>query len=1820
MDARALALFQENNVQELKELLLSATLDDLVQVLTAHLARDLPNHDPVKLLRAFYLGLSDRSPQGIERRSRILVKILEWLRTCADGSHSTARLATDVVNCVLSEIDILPAKDVLSCTELIVDVVRNGETPNVKLFEFLPKFLELLAKLDTLSVSDKQTMSGQEKRDLVLDKLCSLKWEPQMVFIVNILACVGHAKGNPDIGSNSKVGKAVSIVSAIREVPSSMKQLEHVINRTIRQLDTVDLHETPSLVYQILLLSKKGARRLVLQGISSHFSRLHAQSVLDVDDDAKNLATLARTEGTIILHITFAIKQDQELGQELLKWMKTGDTHTMTPFTVSLLLAMARIHRFQEPALDFLKSAVVTCIKDALRLQKSPWIMEHSELSPTPINEIMMDIVQMSVYGWEQVIQGLVEHALALLDLAAAGIGGMNLNGAGNFWNPGFWVFLLNEMREAAKSTALSTPQEIAAKLGSTVLLETFRNHEIVRVSMLDEIFSRIISQTKGIAYVLGLFEKIVAECPQALFGHVQRIKEFLESLPNLNSKVAHKLLQAVYPLVDLNPSFRDGLMLTLRKGLFSKELGSRRVALHGFLEILMKMPVSDEEAIAASSQSFGPSFASQRPEHKALTYEIISNLRRCFGQQYEMRAQLYEGFIRLLDSHPDLSPALFEIIFQHFLQYYEADAGINAPLRLEATSPTVAELHLSDYGDTQTAAAVEFRAGNTHMLLSFAESFPQQLDSAGKTLSDLLQRLAKADMEDFELDKSAEYGGGRYLRRFFAVPGNQQTESFVTTCSVGMRNNMLATLLLGSYEAMLEYAFFTGRYTPQSCELVLKLFKRYADLHALVKEKAGGAKGRKTASADASILQLDCGSAVIAFLFGADAAHQEQGRMLLRNEAAFVKYVITGTQAQLTKLAADSSLHMETTFDQLSNLASVLFHEFLASRHNELNPNSQAAAAAAPAANAKKEKGKGVFTSAIECLELTIRIIHDHYSSRFVSFLRENVLGDAEGVEDMKDTEVVERVVKILQRLVVAFISDRIPLHKESTLLTQTISLLSKHFDPAQIDRLRKWAERFCTDQNVEDAGVAKAVVGVLVASDTKVLEFVVKLQFAEDFHAVFGPVQPENEDEELGEVQLKIVNEKTAPAIALLLFSNMEHMLDDLDWCLGKLKKLPKDESQDTQRSTQRASFENHICHILGSIVTILSQVEESRIPETVSEPLLKTLSKAYKVLTALTKYKLTTPKSIHKNYIAVVEFASIMTKHMYQLIPYLQQRQSEVAMEKAHKKKSSKKGGAAGGGSVKIVKEGRTIPNLVYLVEQFDRYLIQLNKKCHVNLMKFVRRSTARDFKIHSNQIVIESSEEEEEDPKKRRRTETPEVGGGENERPAEGGEDEEEEEEEEEHTTSKDLTPLRLLSGAWYDRLLGDTPVAINTRVGYKPLSLFQSDINITSTLQMPTQFIEQVQATNTDTILFLTVFPIDGWDVITDDATQQMVKVIGDLTKGGRRVLLRYASEMNGYWFKYGQQPTKFLANWRKVIPMIRNASNRDNLAIIWGPNSGENYPWNADRILPGTDDFRILDTNSNGRIDTSDDPYSPYYPGDDLVDWVGMSLYWYGPIWPWVNNTRPTADKVAQHMLGHYPNGTRYPSVYSMFSGDGSPGPGVTLNKAPVSKGGKPFLLTETGSTYHLTVHDTATGRMERTLNGDGRVAVKQAWWRQFFNQTFLHTFPKFKAVSFFEFQKFEETTTRDFTNLGVYSGTKDPLTGQTVEDDNAVLKAFKEDVKGYEFIVWANATKGTGATNGGQGGQNSGTQTNAGAKAWETGAGAMVVGAVMAGAVLAGV
>lgn len=100
-------------------------------------------------------------------------------------------------------------------------------------------------------------------------------------------------------------------------------------------------------------------------------------------------------------------------------------------------------------------------------------------------------------------------------------------------------------------------------------------------------------------------------------------------------------------------------------------------------------------------------------------------------------------------------------------------------------------------------------------------------------------------------------------------------------------------------------------------------------------------------------------------------------------------------------------------------------------------------------------------------------------------------------------------------------------------------------------------------------------------------------------------------------------------------------------------------------------------------------------------------------------------------------------------------------------------------------------------------------------------------------------------------------------------------------------------------------------------------------------------------------------PNRGLDDVQDDYyLRDFARAAGD---AGCPIFLRYASEMNGDWTRYGGDPLRYKIKWG----IVRDAMARyaPNVAMVWCVN---NIP---------------------------ERPIQSFYPGDGYVDWVGINLY-----------------------------------------------------------------------------------------------------------------------------------------------------------------------------------------------------------------------------------
>jgi hypothetical protein len=94
------------------------------------------------------------------------------------------------------------------------------------------------------------------------------------------------------------------------------------------------------------------------------------------------------------------------------------------------------------------------------------------------------------------------------------------------------------------------------------------------------------------------------------------------------------------------------------------------------------------------------------------------------------------------------------------------------------------------------------------------------------------------------------------------------------------------------------------------------------------------------------------------------------------------------------------------------------------------------------------------------------------------------------------------------------------------------------------------------------------------------------------------------------------------------------------------------------------------------------------------------------------------------------------------------------------------------------------------------------------------------------------------------------------------------------------------------------------------------------------------------------------------DVRDDDYLNNWAEAAADCGTG---VFLRFAGEMNGDWTAWGRSPDAYRRAFRLVHAVIDR--HAENVALVWAPN-----------------DVPVAQVDS-------------YYPGDDVVDWVGISLY-----------------------------------------------------------------------------------------------------------------------------------------------------------------------------------------------------------------------------------
>ncbi|KAK2107470.1 hypothetical protein P7K49_012635 [Saguinus oedipus] len=982
MDQKILSLAAEKTADKLQEFLQTLKEDDVS--IRKHILLKVNVRLDDKLKGHLTNLLQNQAVKG--KVAGALLRAIfkeECPKLLVESGDLQKETASEIIGLLMLEAHHFPAPLLVELANEFISAVREGSLVNGKSLELLPIILTALATKKENLAYGKGVPSGEESKKQLINTLCSGRWDQQYV---------------------------IQLTSMFKDVPLSAEEVEFVVEKALSMFSKMNLQEIPPLVYQLLVLSSKGSRRSVLEGITAFFNAVDKQhNENQSGDELLDVVTvpsgeLRHVEGTIILHIVFAIKLDYELGRELLKQLKAGQqgdsNNNLSPFSIALLLSVTRIQRFQE------QTSVVKSFKDIQLLQGSKFlqnlvphracvstmileVVKNSILSVTgdhlPAAPFMVHLgIQNSVkrcvkrkglcaelvtqvrfgkcvirhvHSWDHVTQGLVELGFLLMD--------------------SYGPKKVLDGKAFETSLGLSKmPNQHACKLGANILLETFKIHEMVRQEILEQVLNRVVTRASSpISHFLDLLSNIVMYAPLVLQSCSSKVTEAFDYLSFLPLQTVQRLLKAV-------------------------QLDARKSAVAGFLLLLKNFKVLGSLSSSQCSQSLSISQVHadvhghyNSVANETFCLEIMDSLRRCLSQQADVRLMLYEGFYDVLRRNSQLANSIMQTLLSQLKQFYEPKPDLLPPLKLEACILAQGDkISLQEPLDYLLCCIQHCLAWYKNTVIPLQqgeeeeeeeedeeeEAFYQDLDDI---LESITNRMIKSELEDFELNKFED---------------------------------------------------------------VLSLFMCYKKLSDILNEKAGKGKTKMANKTNNSFLSMKCVSSLLTALFRDSTQSHQEGLSVLRSSNEFMRYAVNVALQKVQQLKETG--HMSGPDGQnpdkiFQNLCDITRYTSIPTSVEE---------------SGKKEKGKSISLLCLEGLQKIFSAVQQFYQPKVQQFLRALDVTDKAGEErEDADVSVTQRTafqIRQFQRSLLNLLSGQEEdfNSKEAVLLVTVLTSLSKLLDPS--------------------------------------------------------------------------------------------------------------------------------------------------------------------------------------------------------------------------------------------------------------------------------------------------------------------------------------------------------------------------------------------------------------------------------------------------------------------------------------------------------------------------------------------------------------------------------------------------------------------------------------------------------------------------------------------------------------------------------------------------------------------------------------------------
>lgn len=349
----------------------------------------------------------------------------------------------------------------------------------------------------------------------------------------------------------------------------------------------------------------------------------------------------------------------------------------------------------------------------------------------------------------------------------------------------------------------------------------------------------------------------------------------------------------------------------------------------------------------------------------------------------------------------------------------------------------------------------------------------------------------------------------------------------------------------------------------------------------------------------------------------------------------------------------------------------------------------------------------------------------------------------------------------------------------KEVESLCTCIHTLVSVLPPAQASEVAQWVEAACfrvPTVFAQSPSAARALIslylrcaaaaGTAAAGSQDDLAALAKLgdQLAETINA--------HADQETATLNfsasesLPLLSAKTANAIMLAGVAHADAAMASIEWALQRLRDTanlsPADgaleDGSALARMEHRASWEDACFMRLQGLITAAAALSHPKLQGPPMEAIGKCLTRVYKLLGVAAKTQLagkghaqTAPGRTFQDLAAAVN--ATLTPQVYTFVTDVETAGTNAAgvaaaaaadpAELSAENEDANEPKAAGrkvknkrAATVdKALKESKLIPNLVYQIEEYERFIIKVSKAGRLNLMGNAKRATNRDFRLVS-----------------------------------------------------------------------------------------------------------------------------------------------------------------------------------------------------------------------------------------------------------------------------------------------------------------------------------------------------------------------------------------------------------------------------------------------------------------------------------------------------